>query len=452
MKAIQLRISGTLPIAAAIFLSVCQSPGQDVNVGIATIYDQNLFDINTPTLDRVTRTDLVVSKEWDFDASAWELSYNGSLLLFRDLTTRNYHLHDVTLKSTFQFSNEEEDSGGDEADSSASDADSSSHTLKPSADAPPQSGIHSDSLDQFLYASVTGASQFNRQEFAEFDLFRTRAELMFRQPFGEAVSLRPAYKATYVSYTNLSGLTNLEHLLSLTVATSFAHDSWLGIRGSYGLKNYPTSTYTATVTVSGPGSGSGGHGKGGGNGGSTKSVTRTITLTTPSVHQLSATVLLDQRIAAATKLTVAWTHLGLPSSKARILPQEINNVLEQRGFSGSISSESEIYDDHYGYTGNVVTIGLQQSFPSAISLSLSGQMTGKSYMQTALDFDSSATTTGSRSDRRFEWEIDLSKSFSFGNNKVLKPQITFVCIRNASNAPYYDFDKYSIQVGMEYDF
>ena len=73
-------------------------------------------------------------------------------------------------------------------------------------------------------------------------------------------------------------------------------------------------------------------------------------------------------------------------------------------------------------------------------------------MQTALDFDSSATTGGNRSDERFEGEFQLSKSFPIRGNQSLKPHLSYHFIRNASNAPYYDFDKYSVEIGLEYDF
>src|SRR5689334_16027608 len=98
-------------VFAALFLFGAHTvlKAQDVNLGASTVHDENIFDVHTPLSDQITNFELNVSKDCDFDESYLNLIYSGSLLLFRDLTSRTYHLHSLSLETTFHFTRDDDE-------------------------------------------------------------------------------------------------------------------------------------------------------------------------------------------------------------------------------------------------------------------------------------------------------------------------------------------------------
>src|SRR5207247_1174950 len=136
-----------------------------------------------------------------------------------------------------------------------------------------------------------------------------------------------------------------------------------------------------------------------------------------------------------------YNYFGRPSSTARILPQQIQGALEQQGAIGTFISQNEIFDDHYGYSGNEFALQIQQAIPFSINLTVKGDFLKKTYTIPAKDHTDTVVVANNRADQRFEGEINISKTIPFGESNSVKPRIEIHYLRNTSNAPYYDFDK-----------
>ncbi len=408
---------------------------QDVGVQASRFRDGNIFEIYNATSDQITQLQLDVSQDWDVDRLSLSLAYSGSGLLFQDLPERNYHAHVLTLSGSYQLESHDEDDGGE--DSSASAADS----VRAAAAAIP------DSADHFLETSILGAGQFDRQDYSEYDNSIVSAAVAFRQPLGNLVSIRPAYSLSYHSYPNLPGITNVQNIFAVHLATSFVRGGWIVFTPAYAVKSYTTtSSYTYTVNRINPG-----HGKGGGEGNVVK-MTKTIELNTPSVDQSSLSLGWQQKVGPDATIIAGYTAFMTPSTEARVIPDQLRGAVESAGLIGGFAAENEIFDDHYRYSGNAVTLQLQQQLPLSILLQAGGGFWFKHYADPAYDLSDSVVVASHREDHRSEFSILLSKKILFANTSVLKPAIEIRYLRNNSNAPYYDFDKTVLSAAIEYDF
>ncbi|MBI1804318.1 MAG: DUF560 domain-containing protein [Ignavibacteria bacterium] len=443
----------------ALSMFVCNVQGQSVNLSMSTVHDENIFDTYAPTSDQISQLRADASKDWDFDQAWLGISYNGGLLLYQNTSARNYHVHILSLGSIYHLEshddNDDNSAGSIESDSTVED----SAAMKPQLLQKQPAAVHSDSLDHYFYGNVSGGSQFNKTDFQEYDHSVIGGTIVFRQPLGANVSIRPFYSVGYHSYPNLSSLTNVQNTVGLLVGTSPISGSWIGISGMYGHKIYPTSTdftYTFRDTTGGAnGYGHGvGHGKGNsgsGNNGSGKTKTITYNFTTPSVSQFSLNVFWQQKVFSNTHFSIQVSYFGHPSSQARIIPERIQSAIESRGGSLENLTSQDIFDDRFAYSGDEITLHLDHLLPYQISFSVEGHIQGKTFTSPATSLAGDTLDTH-RIDKRYEIVLNLSKSFTVLGGKTISPQLEFHYLRNNSNEPFYDFDKSVILAGMEFEF
>lgn len=410
---------------------------QDFGVASSTLHDDNIFDIYAPIPDQVTQLQLDASNDWDFEKASLSLGYTGSLLFFRDVSSRNYHVHLISLTSSYHFISDTDDETDSEDDSTTTDGEA---TLGKTA--------YTDSSDQFLYASLIGGSQFNGQAFSEYDNTKISGTVTLRQPFGSKLSVRPSYTFSFHSYPNLSGITNIQNTFMLHLGSDVISGSWLSISPSYSIKSYPiSSSYSYTFTTQNPS----GHGKRNSSGvGQTR--TRTFLLTAPAVRQLSMSVGWKQRINEGSIASGTYTHFGTPTSEARAVPLQLGGGLEARGVVGEFASQNEIFDDHFAFSGNELTLQFEQTLPLLFILDLNLHFQKKTYSSAAMDLADSLILAPNRIDARTEVEIAVSKRIRFSQGVIVKPHLEYHYVRNNSNAPYYEFDKNAIAVGLELNF
>jgi hypothetical protein len=221
---------------------------------------------------------------------------------------------------------------------------------------------------------------------------------------------------------------------------------WITVAASFGIRGYPVSA-SYTYTTGSPGKP--GHGKLGGGGGVR---TQTYQLDTPPVRQFLGELRWQQKVFQNTDLVTQYLAWGRPSTKARVLPQQLKGAIEEGGVIGNFVSENEVFDDHYGYSGGAFLVQITQPFPLAFVLALRTQYQTKRYTVPAKDLADSIVIADSRTDHRSENQASLSKTFLVGQGKNLKLSTEFTLFRNRSNAPYYDFEKNVIQVGLEFSF
>ncbi len=438
-------------LCCAIVVVAQTTLAQNFGAGVSTLHDANIFDTYAPIEDQITQVNLDASKDWDLDQTSLGLAYYGSLLFFNTVSERNYSIHSGFFSAQYQFYRDDEDPDSSEA------SDDSTGTGELARPAPRGAAAHIDSLDQFLYGSLGGIAQFNKTEFAEYDNSAVIATVVFRQPIVEAVSIRPGYSFSYHAYPNLPGLANFQHAGMLTLGVSLNSNGWLGITGAVGHEQYTeTTTFTYTYSDSVPGSNGYGRGVGHGKGGSTagKVMTRTLTFnfSTPSVDQVFAGALLHQKIAGQTDLTIQGTLYAPPTAGARVIPERIQNAIENRpGTLEGFGTQTEIFDDHFTYSGNELLLQLRQPLPFSVQATAGGIYRHKRFTSPATGILGD-TLAPNRLDDRFEGILTLARPVPVfaGRSMTLIAEVHLV--RNQSNEPFYDFKKTVVMAGLQMSF
>ena len=438
-----------------ILIAVAAGRGQSLNLGTSTAHDENIFDIYFPTADQITQFQLETSKDWDFDQLSLTGAYSGALELFRDLPARNFHVHILSLNADYHFENSEEseESPGEREDSASENGESSPTPIRPPGDTAALTA-HSDSSDRFLYVAFSGGSQFDKDEATDFgnpskydnSIFEASAAL--RQPVGIRFSVRPSYTFSYHAYPNVSAVTNVQSIAGVQFGSDIVPGGWIALAPHFAFKSYTgSSMYTDTIFFRN----SGGHGKGFGKGNGGIQA-RTFVFTTPSVRQFFLTLLWKQAIMSGTEVVSLYTRFVAPSAGARIIPQQLRGGGEVRGVAGSFASGNEIFDDHFAYSGDAISVQLSQSLPFGISLRVQEAFQTKAYTIAAKDLADSLTISNQRDDRRYESGITVSRTFNAGGGRSLKPQLEFHHLRNDSNDPYYQFEKNIVLFAIEFAF
>jgi len=424
---------------ASVFTLSGSLRAQDISVAASVAHDQNIFNIYDQTSDDIAQFDLEASKDWDAGQTSLGLAYAGSILFFRGLTSRNYHSHFVTFNATYQFEPPEE-----EQDESESGGDSA----KAAAPIIPAE-VQPDSSCRFLYALITGASQFDKEDFSEYDNTLASGTFIFRQPLGKGGSIRPIYTLSYHSYPNLSAVTNIQNIFAVQFGADIPYGGKITLIPAYAVKSYPVAssvTYTVGTQTST------GHGKSGAHGGLIK---RTITfdLSSAPAKQFSFTLNWKQKIWKNTEMEARYSYHGEPSTGARVIPLQLGgSASEIQVFAGDFGKENEIFDDNFSYSDNEINLNAEQQLPVGFSLKFSGEFQKKSYTYAAMDLQDSLALAGNRLDDRLELKLNISKMFGLGGGKHLKPQAEVLYLRNKSNAPYYDFEKSTYLIRLEYSF
>jgi hypothetical protein len=405
---------------------------QSFNVGVTAVQDENIFDIYIPTTDRIAQFQLNFSNDWYADPVNFDLSYTGELFFYRDLSARNYNVHFLNFNTMYQIYGD--DVEPEEPDDSGEEEDSSGARMQMPSIVLPQ---HIDSLDQYINLNMFAIAQFDGDVYEQYDNSHIGGVLSFRQPVGQTMSIKPSFMLAYNKYRNLSGFTNFENVLSVSLSASGVLGGSFATGISLGTKNYTTSgSYTYVVT----GPGNSGQGKGGAGGQKDKTVT--VELTTPSVSQSTLTAEFRRPLTPTTVGSVMLTYYGTPSTVARAIPNQL----------GGAGAQSDIFDDHYTYSGPVFAFRLSQLLPAEINVGLQAVIQTKKYTFPAMDLLDSAVVADYRTDNRQEFVISVSKRFNAGVGKSLKPTFEYHYFNNDSNAEYYVFTKNVYILGLEFDF
>ena len=406
---------------------------QYFNVGVSAIQDENIFDIYIPTTDRIHQVQLNFSDDWYADPVNFDLSYTGELFFYRDLSSRNYHVHFLNFNTMYQIYGDDEEP--EDPDDSEEGDDSSGARMKAPQIVPPK---HVDSLDQYVNLKMFAIGQFDGDAYEAYDNSHFGGVLSFRQPVSQTMSVKPSYLFAYNRYRNLSGFTNFENVLSLSLSAPGVFGGSFSAGINFGKKNYTTpASYTYVVSSNG----NSGHGKGGAGGGP-KERTVTVDLTTPSVSQSTLSAEFRRPLTPTTVGSLMLTYYGTPSTIARALPNTL----------GGAGAQSDIFDDHYSYTGPVFAFRLSQLLPAEINVGFQGLIQLKTYTFPAMDLLDSVVVADYRTDHRQEYVISVSKRFGTGAGTSIKPTIEYHYFNNDSNAEYYVFTKNVYMLGLEFDF
>lgn len=421
-------ISGIQALSLICLAAAAPLNAQSFNVGASMTSDPNIFDTYYPVKDRITEISLGIS-DWKLsENSFFGYFYSGSLAFHKNIPGRDYQLHMGMLGYRYHF--KADDVAGPEGEIDG---------LQPEEE-PPQH----DSLDQFLNLRLTGSLNLNKNDYEQWDAMTLGGTAVFRQSLGAHASIRPAYGFAYVSYPNLSPITNLQHKFSLIAGSDFLPSNWFAMMISYGIKTFPIDqTDSISVTKSSHQSGGGGSGT---------SNTVSYNMTTPSVKQASVSLIWNYGPAPTTDFSFRYTHYYDPTAESRNIPDLRKSALRNIGAMTQASgSENELYDDPYSYRGDLFYSGVDQTLPLELSASGSVQLEKKYYTYPAVDLEDSPLGVN-RSDTRTVLGIMLSRMFAITEESAITVMASFEYSKNSSNSPYFNFKKNAIMAGVEYSF
>ncbi|MBI5021648.1 MAG: hypothetical protein HZB59_09440 [Ignavibacteriales bacterium] len=428
--------------AKAIFIFVlCFSiplKAQHVSLGASITNDPNIFDSYYPLKDNISGISLNLFKGFSTENRYIGIFYSGAFSFYKDLPARNYQFHMAMVGYNYHFRKNvvDETSENDTVETTDADDELLTEDLEEES---------TDSLDNFLNIRFTCGLQINKVDYESWDNTILAGTAAIRQPLGRHASIRPSYTITYNSYPNLTALTNIQHNISLILGTDILPFSWFAVIPTFGVKSFPI-IQTDSITLSKDSKGKPG------SGGTTDGKTISYNLTTPSVRQTSFTFLWNYIPAPATYFSTRFTHFNTPSAISRAVPElrkgaAINN---NRSIKNSIG-ENELYDDHYSYSGNNISVDVEQALPLELLFLGSWRYEKKTYTYAATDIADSVTATN-RIDMRRELEMNISRTFEISEETGLKIEIGFNYIKNTSNSFYFDFKKSTIMAGVEYTF
>jgi hypothetical protein len=225
----------------------------------------------------------------------------------------------------------------------------------------------------------------------------------------ENISNNIGYIFNSIKYPYLSELSYSEHILNYNANISFETKTSDIIEINLGLKNYSESFYGITdqaVNANSHSSGGflyntgTGYGKWNGKGSG------------PGMNQnLTSQILLTNRIAqsisdnAGMQLTYSYRYNLLKNSRSSFL-------------GSSFVSDDALFDDHYGYGGHELDLGLTQILPYGILMKANAEYQKKNYYnQFNTSFDENSVLSD-RNDNKYIVSFSLQRKFKISENTI----------------------------------
>ena len=355
-------------------------------------------------------------------STQYRIAYVGGLMLFNQLTDRNYYEH--TLRAGFALAlgslppktglkdaNAEEDDGED---------DSGEQT-------------DADSLLPYLEVGIRAGGRHDKEAYKEFDNLGAAVTAGYRFRIG-AVYVRVQNEAGYRGYTNLTELSNITDVLTLQIGRFAPGMPTYGVQVYGGVKHFTEEVFdtarfetTRTYVEKNPGKGKGG-----------------AKLVVPSSKQIliEPTNNTSGQVGAHLFALFPWNG---GSFEADILCRfNIGNGTRYLAQYANTSILSEdIYNDYFSYDGPAARLVLRQRLPLDIHGIVSIDVTRKRFWAPALDLNGEETAAH-RVDLDTALELYLSHYIELGRGFGLDVAFSAAAGRNQSNDDYNDYSLTSV--------
>ncbi|HDP67342.1 MAG TPA: hypothetical protein ENN20_02445 [Candidatus Marinimicrobia bacterium] len=224
----------------------------------------------------------------------------------------------------------------------------------------------------------------------------------------------------YVNYTDYS---YFENVLSLNISKFFQTRTTLQSGIDYFYKDYAEDQTYSVTSPSGL-------------------RTRTYVIDSPKVSQLLASLKIAQSISSLTAVQAQYLIRNTLSGENRFAELDEFYI------------DEVLFDDHYSYSGQELSMSLKQFLPFQFIAVLSGYYQEKSYNHRPVyDLEGNELTeAGTRQDYQNGFSIQLEKKFSGEKIPVLKSLDLFLNYsyrKNHSNDPYYKAATNFLMFGLE---
>ncbi len=374
--------------------------------------------------DQLRQGYLEVQYGQDSPSMQYRIGYIGGLMLFNQLTDRNYYEH--TLRGGFTSAlgslppkarvkdvnaEEDEDDSGEEADT--------------------------DSLLSYLEVGIRAGARHDKEAYQEFDNLGAALTAGYRFRMG-GLYVRLHNDAGYRGYTNLTELSNITDVLTLQIGRFAPGVPTYGVEVYGGIKHFTeevfdTARFEATRTYVEKDTGKG---KGG------------AKLVVPSSKQILIEPTNSTSGQFGTHLFALFPWNG-GSCGADLLYRfnigEGTRYLAQYT-NTSILSE-DIYNDYFSHDGPSARLVLRQRLPLNIQGIVSIEVARKVFSAPALDLNGDQTAAN-RVDLDSTLELYLSRYVELGMGFGLDVAFSAAAGRNQSNDDYNDYSLTSVAVSV----
>lgn len=224
----------------------------------------------------------------------------------------------------------------------------------------------------------------------------------------------------YVNYTDYS---YIENVLSLNISKFFQTRTTLQSGIDYFYKDYAEDQTYSVTSPSGL-------------------LTRTYVIDSPKVSQLLASFKIAQSVSNLTAVQVEYLYRSTLTGENRFAE------LDEFYF------DEVLFDDHYSYSGQELSMSLKQFLPFQFIAVLSSYYQEKSYNHRPVyDLEGNELTeAGTRQDYQNGFSIQLEKKFSGEKIPAMKSLDLFLNYsyrKNHSNDPYYKAAVNFLMFGLE---
>ena len=159
----------------------------------------------------------------------------------------------------------------------------------------------------------------------------------------------------------------------------------------------------------------------------------------PETRQWLLSLRIAQSIFDGTGISLQYDRRFEPGQNTRYL----------QGQEYAYSKDDELYDDPYSYGSHELQFVLTQILPWNSQLKMFAEFYDKDYTYT-VDFGDQAETTSYRSDQQTILGLFVSKKIGINRfTRGIEFYLSTYYLSNQSNDPYFNFDNYSANGGME---
>ena len=364
-----------------LLVSISTSAQWSGGVQLGTMLDDNAFNNYLQVKDRLTEVSLQGAYDWETERDNLQLFYSGTLDYFALLPSRTYQTHSA---------------GG------------------------VYSHLFGDDDGTLLNAGGTFSLRDNHQEFSIYDHSQVSLYGNIRWSPLDLMRIKGGYSFRSVTFTELQDLDYLEHVFFLQSSISLSTKTTVILQTDLGFK-----TYTTPTTEDTQGSGS----QRGRPWGGTETAP-----TAPGVTQLAGTVRIGQGIGDHTGISLTGRYQLSLAKESRYLT-----------FEDGILTDDEIFDDHYGYEGPLVSLMLTQLLPAGFRFRTTGSIQARRYSDRPA-FDLLGVQVAlERIDTQSILSLSLDKSFpSLG----LQASLVYDHITNISNDPFYSYRNHALSLWL----
>jgi len=279
---------------------------------------------------------------------------------------------------------------------------------------------HTADEDEQTLVNVGGTFTLrdNRDDFTIYDHSQVSLYGNLRSYFSDVLRVSAGYTFRSVWFSEWSELNYLEHTLFIQPAISLPTRTTFILQADLGFKGYTTPNPNDS-----------------GSDGPARRMGRSGTeVATPGVTQLSGSLRIGQGLAERTGLSLTASYQVSLAKESRYL-----------SFEDGLLTDDEIFDDHYGYDGPLVSLMLTQILPADFRVRASGSLQERRYSNRPA-FDLLGQPVASqRIDTRSVLSFSLEKSFpAFG----LQASLAYDHIINSSNDEFYTYRNHAISLTL----